>query len=251
MMQEGRSQRLEKTAVKERGTGDWQNYIPPSAVLTAIRNTTQTTDQSESRIDNDQLTTQEDNQPTKESKQQVPLMSGWYEGFDPQYQHPYYYNPSTGERSWTRPELTLPPNWYKGNDVDSGLDYYYNPVEGVTQWEFPQSSGFYPCEKFSGGRVGFVFKVGVQGLGYYLDSPPIKKTPLPPVQKRVNRRRKADQLDPMDPSSYSDAPRGDWSSGLSGSQPKAADTTAVGPLFQQRPYPSPGSVLNSNKKQIV
>ncbi|CAG03933.1 unnamed protein product, partial [Tetraodon nigroviridis] len=41
---------------------------------------------------------------------------------------------------------------------------------------------------------------------------------------------------------------GSWSSGL----PKrneaktGADTTAAGPLFQQRPYPSPGAVLRAN-----
>lgn len=42
--------------------------------------------------------------------------------------------------------------------------------------------------------------------------------------------------------------RGNWSTGL----PKrneaktGADTTAAGPLFQQRPYPSPGAVLRAN-----
>jgi hypothetical protein len=51
-------------------------------------------------------------------------------------------------------------------------------------------------------------------------------------------------------SAYSDAPKGGWSSGLAGAQPRAADTTASGPLFQQRPYPSPGSVLRANKKLI-
>ncbi|KAH7423653.1 hypothetical protein KP509_12G066600 [Ceratopteris richardii] len=56
----------------------------------------------------------------------------------------------------------------------------------------------------------------------------------------------SDELDPMDPSSYSDAPRGGWGVGLKGVQPKAADTTATGPLFQQRPYPSPGAVLRKN-----
>ena len=51
-------------------------------------------------------------------------------------------------------------------------------------------------------------------------------------------------------SAYSDAPRGGWSSGLQGAQPRAADTTATGPLFQQRPYPSPGSVLRQNQRLI-
>ncbi|KAF6253034.1 hypothetical protein COO60DRAFT_1273961 [Scenedesmus sp. NREL 46B-D3] len=65
-----------------------------------------------------------------------------------------------------------------------------------------------------------------------------------------SRAKGREEVDPMDPSAYSDAPRGGWSTGLEGAQPKAADTTAGGPLFQQRPYPSPGSVLRANQKQL-
>ncbi|RVW15852.1 hypothetical protein CK203_073097 [Vitis vinifera] len=48
--------------------------------------------------------------------------------------------------------------------------------------------------------------------------------------KRDSRKRaytEDDELDPMDPSSYSDAPRGGWVVGLKGVQPRAADTTAT------------------------
>ncbi|KAF7127910.1 hypothetical protein RHSIM_Rhsim11G0071400 [Rhododendron simsii] len=75
------------------------------------------------------------------------------------------------------------------------------------------------------------------------------KPPFGKGNKRDNRKRgydEDDELDPMDPSSYSDAPRGGWVVGLKGVQPRAADTTATGPLFQQRPYPSPGAVLRKN-----
>lgn len=75
------------------------------------------------------------------------------------------------------------------------------------------------------------------------------KPPFSKGNKRDNRKRaysEDDELDPMDPSSYSDAPRGGWVVGLKGVQPRAADTTATGPLFQQRPYPSPGAVLRKN-----
>ncbi|ESO95751.1 hypothetical protein LOTGIDRAFT_70038, partial [Lottia gigantea] len=59
-----------------------------------------------------------------------------------------------------------------------------------------------------------------------------------------------DELDPMDPAAYSEAPRGTWSSGLDqrGSAKTGVDATAAGPLFQQRPYPSPGAVLRANKQ---
>ena len=43
--------------------------------------------------------------------------------------------------------------------------------------------------------------------------------------------------------------RGSWSTGLDrGNEAKTgADTTASGPLFQQRPYPSPGEILRRNQ----
>lgn len=79
----------------------------------------------------------------------------------------------------------------------------------------------------------------------------------------------SEELDPMDPASYSDTPRlvcttqksynslaaffpprGTWKSGLGGDDAKTGvDSTASGPLFQQRPYPSPGDVLRANKSQ--
>ena len=94
-----------------------------------------------------------------------------------------------------------------------------------------------------------------------------------------------DDLDPMDPAAYSDTPRyslaflavclafvclvvlskcsktlpsfyitashrGTWSTGLDrrGEAKTGVDTTANGPLFQMRPYPSPGDILRANKK---
>jgi polyglutamine-binding protein 1 len=55
-------------------------------------------------------------------------------------------------------------------------------------------------------------------------------------------------LDPMDPAAYDESvPRGTWTTGLVQQGTKAADTTASGPLFQQRPYPSPGDVMRANK----
>nr|CDS33601.1 polyglutamine binding protein 1 [Hymenolepis microstoma] len=71
----------------------------------------------------------------------------------------------------------------------------------------------------------------------------------PKFDKR--RRGDNDPLDPMDPASYSDVPRGGWTDGLEGvdSAKTGADTTASGPLFQQRPYPSPGEIMRANAKQ--
>lgn len=43
--------------------------------------------------------------------------------------------------------------------------------------------------------------------------------------------------------------RGKWSDGLArhNEAKTGADTTASGPLYQMRPYPSPGAVLRSNR----
>jgi polyglutamine-binding protein 1 len=42
--------------------------------------------------------------------------------------------------------------------------------------------------------------------------------------------------------------RGSWSTGLAtGDEAKSGvDVTASGPLFQMRPYPSPGAILRAN-----
>ncbi|XP_066585212.1 polyglutamine-binding protein 1 [Prorops nasuta] len=69
------------------------------------------------------------------------------------------------------------------------------------------------------------------------------------VARVENKDKKDRTLDPMDPASYSDIPRGKWSDGLARNNEAktGADTTASGPLYQMRPYPSPGAVLRSNR----
>ncbi|KAL3136817.1 hypothetical protein ABBQ38_005530 [Trebouxia sp. C0009 RCD-2024] len=225
------------------------------------------------------------------------LPPGWFEALDPNYNHPYWYNPSTGERRWTRPPLpppSLPPGWAAAKDPNSGQKYYFNTATGQTQWTKPSSSSapaasasvsaaastapFIAADAFSGPRQGYVYKQGSQGTGYYKDTGPmavqvppaaaaataVESAPavpsralagraeggMKPPSARPAKKARRDAFDPMDPSSYSDAPQGGWSSGLAGAQPRAADTTATGPLFQQRPYPSPGAVLRANAAAI-
>jgi len=65
-------------------------------------------------------------------------------------------------------------------------------------------------------------------------------------------RAKKDELDPMDPASYGECERGSWSSGLPqrNEARTGADVTASGPLYQMRPYPSPGAVLRANAQSV-
>ena len=73
-------------------------------------------------------------------------------------------------------------------------------------------------------------------------SPPLPTDPSPKLHFRVEGVSGRGLTSPLPPN------RGTWSTGL----PKrneaktGADTTAAGPLFQQRPYPSPGAVLRAN-----
>ncbi|KAK8745043.1 hypothetical protein OTU49_000420 [Cherax quadricarinatus] len=66
--------------------------------------------------------------------------------------------------------------------------------------------------------------------------------------RRGRRHPPNEELDPMDPASYGECGRGNWASGLPqrNEARTGADVTASGPLFQMRPYPSPGAVLRAN-----
>eukprot|EP00198_Chlamydomonas_reinhardtii_P007647 XP_001696984.1 predicted protein [Chlamydomonas reinhardtii] len=192
----------------ERGLGDWTNYQPPSAVLAAIA-----------------------------AKSGAPPPR------------------PPGERLWLRPIKSLPRGWAFGTCPATGVTYYYNPRTGERTWSKPVQQDFLPSPSFIGAKAGYVFKKGPQGDG----DGGARKSRLEAIAEEQRRRNEArgkvpknkkvdDELDPMDPAAYSDAPRGGWSTGLEGIA--AADSTAGGPLWQSRPYPAPGSVLRSNKKAI-
>lgn len=64
---------------------------------------------------------------------------------------------------------------------------------------------------------------------------------------KSNKKNESERVDPMDPSSYSDVPKGSWTSGMTDQGTKTGvDSTASGQLFQARPYPSPGDILRAN-----
>lgn len=79
---------------------------------------------------------------------------------------------------------------------------------------------------------------------------PHHRTPAPPHTLPVHHAPHTARIAHRTQASYSDAPVGSWGVGLEGAQPRAADTTAGGPLFQQRPYRSPGDVLRANQKAM-
>uniref|UniRef100_A0A8C9RKK0 Polyglutamine-binding protein 1 n=1 Tax=Scleropages formosus TaxID=113540 RepID=A0A8C9RKK0_SCLFO len=120
----------------------------------------------------------------------------------------------------TRSE-NLPPNWYKVFDPVCGLPYYWNVESDLVCWLSPNDPS------------AVITKAAKRLRGIILD------TSLGCTELMIilffslylllpGRERKDEEMDPMDPSAYSDAPRGTWSTGL----PKrneaktGADTTA-------------------------
>ncbi|CAK9862038.1 unnamed protein product, partial [Sphagnum jensenii] len=211
------------------------------------------------------------------------LPPGWEETTDPGSGQKYYYNTETSETSWERPKA-LNPASAAASDEKSELSRSAGNGE-LASSPAGNGPKFKKCAGCGGWGRGLVqawnycnhctrvlnIKVPPQNISSgakraaaaaaiiasdetaeaapEFKHKPSLKPPMGKVNKKDQRKRGpsvTDGLDPMDPSSYSDAPRGGWGVGLKGQQPRAADTTASGPLFQQRPYPSPGAVLRRN-----
>ncbi|XVF40868.1 hypothetical protein PTKIN_Ptkin01aG0151100 [Pterospermum kingtungense] len=204
------------------------------------------------------------------------LGGDWVEAVDETTGHTYYYNTKTNISQWECLDLSKPVASKLPGIRDSENTVYENLAS--------QSHDLDKCIGCGGWGVDLVQVWGYcnhctrvlnlpqsQNLSTIMDmqqqhnsksantrenyenrAPKQRSNGKPPLGKgnRKDKRKHVynedDELDPMDPSSYSDAPRGGWIVGLKGVQPRAADTTATGPLFQQRPYPSPGAVLRKN-----
>ena len=275
--------------VADRGAGDWSQHQLPHAVHAAV------------------------------AAASTGLPPGWYEAMDPTYQTVYYFNPTTGERTWLRPGATpaqtaiappppppppsggrerLPPGWKRMVDPATGQPYYVHPASRETTWTMPpdaaKTAGMRRCAGCGGFGSGLLRSHGYcdhcsrvlgrmpPGTAHIAAAPaqPVGSMPMPTVgplavtapprpapraapvsrmmvveaaQRRGGpgppvKKGRAEQetLDPMDPAAYSDAPRGTWATGLAPAGGLAADTTASGPLFKQRPLPTPGDVLRKN-----
>ncbi|NXH15804.1 PQBP1 protein, partial [Bucco capensis] len=198
------------------------------------------------------------------------LPPAWYKVIDPTCGLPYYWNVDSDLVSWLNPNdpnsiITKAakrlkagqgeagkglPNTLGGSPTPWGVP---NTLGGSpTPWGGPQHPGGFP-NTLGGSPTPWGEPEEAPERSQEKEEAPRehrfhRREELAPYPKSKKSSRKEEELDPMDPSAYSDAPRGTWSTGL----PKrneaktGADTTAAGPLFQQRPYPSPGAVLRAN-----
>eukprot|EP00884_Botryococcus_braunii_P005854 jgi/Botrbrau1/1526/Bobra.0107s0014.1 len=200
------------------------------------------------------------------------LPPGWSAGLDARTGLVYYFNFSKGITQWERPEgevaaITPTGDFHPSASFSGavpnyvfkmglkGLGYYKDVPWSELASTIADAAPEKGAEADDGRRLVPVSgddAAELEAIGGQ-QQPKISRTEkILRYQERrnVGRFSRGDDIDPMDPSSYSDAPRGRWSTGMEGAQPRAADTTASGPLFQQRPYPSPGSVLRANKKML-
>uniref|UniRef100_A0A1J3IE88 Polyglutamine-binding protein 1 n=2 Tax=Noccaea caerulescens TaxID=107243 RepID=A0A1J3IE88_NOCCA len=203
--------------------------------------------------------------PTAITAPPLPPREEWIETLDETSGHKYYYNTKTHVSQWEPPRSLQKPATTNFNnavtqDTANGKSEH-TPSQlprcsGCGGWgvDLVQSWGYcvhctrvfnLPERQYLPASLNNFSNAGDSGP----KDPNQRSSSKPPLKKGSGKKRahaEDDDLDPMDPSSYSDAPRGGWVVGLKGVQPRAADTTATGPLFQQRPYPSPGAVLRRN-----
>uniref|UniRef100_A0A1B0GJ48 Polyglutamine-binding protein 1 n=1 Tax=Lutzomyia longipalpis TaxID=7200 RepID=A0A1B0GJ48_LUTLO len=179
----------------------------------------------------------------------------------------------------------LPKNWTEVFDEGCGAHYYWNSQDDTVSWLPPT----HPKSHISKSAAALRKELDEVSPEEDLESslPPIQsqtdtemiplpqsesdyvKSQMPPPKKSKSRdlekalkskseRRSRgykppkdlDVLDPMDPASYSDTPRGTWASGLDHEDKKSGvDTTASGSLYQMRPYPSPGTILRKKAQE--
>lgn len=172
----------------------------------------------------------------------VPLPLGWYLVPDPSSGSSYFWNTVTNQVSWLHPldpaaEITLSASAassQKESDVQPNREILSPPgVDTENDKEQVLSIGKHPSL--------------VKGSQKRQEAAGKRKHEK---EIKAEKRKKSEEIDPMDPASYSDAPKGTWTTGLikKGEAKTGVDTTANGPLFQMRPYPSPGAVLRANQQ---
>lgn len=151
----------------------------------------------------------------------------------------------------------LPSNWKEIYDSGSGRHYYWEMSSDMVSWLPPGHPKASISESAATIREDrHLVATDADGSDRDSESSNDEEESLPRGREDKTRERKPNgriktkpnDLDPMDPAAYSEAPRGKWSDGLDrGNEAKTgADVTASGPLYQMRPYPSPGAVLRAN-----
>ena len=179
--------------------------------------------------------------PTTERKYRIllrrfPLPIGWQDVWEPGLARYYFWNTGTDEVCWYPPLHPKARVTMSITRMRALLRSEKKPAAGPGSSDSLGEESSSSEEEDEERKVSRITSVTDQK---------VQRQPARKVQKR-------NDLDPMDPAAYSEeCPRGRWSDGLRSERDgdKAADCTASGPLFQMRPYPSPGEILRMNQKK--
>ncbi|CAF3413612.1 unnamed protein product [Rotaria socialis] len=162
-----------------------------------------------------------------------PLPTNWREVPDANIDRCYYWNLETDEVSW------LPPSHPRSHITQSGIKLRQKEMEKKAADAQRQAAGSSKKKKK---------KKNSNDAGERSDTDEDDLNAVQKLKRKIAGKMLSYDADPMDPSSYSDVPRGNWAAGLEvkGKAKTGVDDTATGELFQMRPYPSPGDVLRMN-----
>jgi len=154
-------------------------------------------------------------------------------------------HPSTGQVVFERRDAatgeTIVRRWTRPTKGDDGTDMH----QALTQGD--QGGGGGAPVKFSlGGSGGRKRSQAADNEGGGGDGKKKKKAKEEDGSSRAFAWQKSRKIDPMDPLGEE---QGRNSAGTNNPGERMADSTASGPLWQQRPYPAPGSVLRGGKKK--
>jgi hypothetical protein len=201
---------------------------------------------------------QEDSRRERELKiANESLPPNWESIFDNQTKALYYWNRATNITSWGKPEFSL---------IDQNSDTISQPAtlplnketESLpTGWEqsvHPASQQTY-YKNLTSGEVRFVKPGSAEETA--LSSSSISLESSNSVGLDVNSKKRTTgsngalsnkfqrySVDPLDPTGGSNG-RGDFQ------KDKMADSTASGPLWQQRPYPAPGTIMRARTQDTT
>lgn len=187
---------------------------------------------------------------------QLQLPPSWEKVLDPNSNLYYYWNTKTSETTWEKPFCTSVPisNQINGTDTDTAGGKLLNGEQsnevipiGWKKVIHPATKQVYYVNELTGEKKSS-FESNDQNKaavnkGDDANIVGEKKKSSSNSKQDIEKRRRI-VVDPLDPTGG----MGKWMDGLSGDG-KMADSTASGPLWQQRPYPAPGSILRTQQSQ--
>uniref|UniRef100_A0A672JIM2 Polyglutamine-binding protein 1 n=1 Tax=Salarias fasciatus TaxID=181472 RepID=A0A672JIM2_SALFA len=157
----------------------------------------------------------DDNNVDYEATRKENLPPNWYKVFDPACGLPYYWNVETDLVTWLSPNdptavITKPAKKVRAEVVDDRVERQFEKPDRERDRERERERERDRERERERDRD----RDRDDGRDRDRDRRKTRREDMAPPYGKSKRGRKDEEMDPMDPSAYSDAPRGSWSSGL-------------------------------------